>query len=245
MKRRSFSSQKDGNSSTNSNAKNEPNSNSSNNPATPVKRGVLGSNPNRSSILNRINSNNSSMSKTKNLDSNKTNSLIKPSNSLISNETDSIISSKNEDIPVSNFDNFNTQKKSPYIKNNPGSMNSNSLMNSNLNNSLTSEPNSQVLNANTQLVSNKKPEYSLRRAASNLRPAIRKKNTLIETDKANGTNKNNVSEIKSKNYEEKRQISCTQKIWIKLKKNLLLMATIIFMIYVYYVYTFVSQSLNY
>ena len=82
----------------------------------------------------------------------------------------------------------------------------------------------------------KKNDYSLKRVPS-IRSAIRKKNSLIESDKNNPFNN---SEIIIKNYEEKKEISFFQKICNKFKKNFFLMMTVIFMIYIYYVYIFVS-----
>jgi hypothetical protein len=80
---------------------------------------------------------------------------------------------------------------------------------------------------------NKRIGYSLKRVN---RPNLKHKYSLIELD--NSMNNLNLNNKKSK------RMACLPKIWSKFKKNFFLLLTIIFMIYIYYIYIFVRHFLN-
>jgi hypothetical protein len=230
MKKRSFSSQSSKDS--NPNAKNTPNSSNANNPnQNPLMKKNSLSSLNKNSILSRINSNSGTIKEKNSLSGSKQNiiSLKRASSSSLGS-----IEEIPEGGPNSDFES-NIERNNNIVSNFSPPTNQETILNNDNQNIINKNSNlSNELPVNQNLPA-KKAEYSLKRAPS-VRPAIRKKNSLIESDKNNPSNN---SEIKIKNYEEKKELSFFQKIWNKLKKNFFLMLTVIFMIYVYYVYIFV------
>lgn len=74
--------------------------------------------------------------------------------------------------------------------------------------------------------------YSLRRSSNNLRTSqLTKRNSLINVEENSRIN------INTRN---KKEMSYCSKFWKKIKKNLILISTFTFMLYVYYIYIFVS-----
>jgi len=80
---------------------------------------------------------------------------------------------------------------------------------------------------------NKRIGYSLKRVN---RPNLKHKYSLIELD--NSMNHLNLNK-------KPKRMTCLSKIWSKFKKNFFLLLTIIFMIYIYYIYIFVNFFLNF
>jgi hypothetical protein len=77
--------------------------------------------------------------------------------------------------------------------------------------------------------------YSLKRNSTNIRPTTIKKNGLI-----NFQNNGEIHEYNSSTT--KKENSKLLKFWYKIKKNLVLAITLIFILYIYYVYLFVILS---
>jgi hypothetical protein len=74
--------------------------------------------------------------------------------------------------------------------------------------------------------------YSLKRKSSVSRPSLVKKNSLIDTEY-------NTDQSEIILNENKTETSLYVKIFRKIKRNILLLITVLFMLYVYYVYLFV------
>jgi hypothetical protein len=77
-----------------------------------------------------------------------------------------------------------------------------------------------------------KLSYSLKRKSNVSRPSLVKKNSLIDTEY-------NTEQSEIILNENKTETSFFVKLFRKIKRNILLLITVLFMLYVYYVYLFV------
>ena len=77
-----------------------------------------------------------------------------------------------------------------------------------------------------------KMSYSLKRKSTTTRPSPIRKNSLLDTEYKSETTEIILNENKT-------QTGLFLKLWRKLKRNFFLLITIVFMLYVYYVYLFV------